>query len=267
MARWRWVFVVLPCSALGASCDRTRADEGLDASLQVEGAQFFRGSMPTAQTGPKVRDVTIGADFTAGSVGKSCIGDLEHEATSVAIGIAGDLGYWVVRADLPSASAPDEPTFTATLGFARAMKPGPRDLVVRAVDAERHFGPPLVKTIRIADAIIPDGQLVVSLSWDNGADLDLHVVDPHGVEIFKRNPNSYEPPPPGSPSSRPEPRTTGACSISIRMRTASKMDVVPKTSCGPMHRPPVSTWCASIRCRSAESPSRAGACRRSFTGT
>jgi uncharacterized protein YfaP (DUF2135 family) len=52
---------------------------------------------------------------------------------------------------------------------------------------------------------VPQGALVVSLSWDDGADLDLHVVDPNGVEIDKRNINSYQPPPPGAP---PEPPGT-----------------------------------------------------------
>jgi hypothetical protein len=35
------------------------------------------------------------------------------------------------------------------------------------------------------------------LQWDSNADLDLHVVDPNGVEIWSRNINSYEAPPPG----------------------------------------------------------------------
>ena len=38
--------------------------------------------------------------------------------------------------------------------------------------------------------------MVVSLSWNGAADLDLHVVDPDGVEIFARHPSGYRPPPP-----------------------------------------------------------------------
>ena len=40
---------------------------------------------------------------------------------------------------------------------------------------------------------------MVSLRWDTNADLDLHVVDPQGIEIWARNINSYQPPPPGQP--------------------------------------------------------------------
>jgi hypothetical protein len=49
----------------------------------------------------------------------------------------------------------------------------------------------------------PAGRLVISLSWDTHADLDLHVVDPTGVEIWKRNINSFESPPPGAPPEAP----------------------------------------------------------------
>ncbi len=202
----RGVLVLLACVlALLVACDRVRADEGLDASLQVANARFVREAMPAEQDGPRVRTVTVGSTFRAGATNRSCSGEIDREGTAVAIGIAGDLGYWIVRADVPSASALDAPTFVAELSFAETMRAGLRDLVVRAVDRDGRFGPPAVKAISIQDRVVPDGVLVVSLSWDNGADLDLHVVDPRGVEIFKRNPSSYEPPPAGSP---PEPPGT-----------------------------------------------------------
>ena len=39
----------------------------------------------------------------------------------------------------------------------------------------------------------------MSLAWDSEADLDLHVVDPAGVEIWARNINSYQSPSVGTP--------------------------------------------------------------------
>ncbi len=196
--------VVLLCVLVAVvACNGVRADEGLDASLHVAGARFVRGDMPAESGGPKVRTVTVGATFAAGATGRSCAGEIDREGTAVAIGIAGDLGYWIVRADVPSASALDAPTFTAELSFSETMRAGPRDLVVRAVDRDGRFGPAAVKAITIKERAVPDGVLVVSLAWDNGADLDLHVVDPRGVEIFKRNPSSYEPPPAGSPAEPP----------------------------------------------------------------
>lgn len=186
-----------------ATCDRTYADDGFDASLHVSDAQFFRERMPDEESGPRVRTVTVGSSFAAGSIDRSCSGELDRESTAVGIALAGDVGFWILRADAPTASALDAPTFDAKLSFSSTMRAGPRDLVVRGVDAQRRFGPPLVRTIDIRDRVVPEGQLVVSLSWDNGADLDLHVVDPNGTEVFKRNPGSYEPPAPGAP--RPPP--------------------------------------------------------------
>lgn len=204
--RWALLLVLFSCViAALVACERVRADEGLDASLHVANARFVREEMPAEASGPKVRTVTVGAAFAAGATGRSCTGEIEREGTSVAIGLAGDLGYWIVRADVPSASALDAPTFAADLSFSEEMRAGPRELVVRAIDRDGRFGPATVKAITIKERALPDGMLVVSLAWDNGADLDLHVVDPRGVEIFKRNPSSYEPPPAGSP---PEPPGT-----------------------------------------------------------
>lgn len=185
------------------ACDRTASDPGLDAALRVTGAQFFRRAMPADTSGPKVASVTVNAELTPGATQRSCIGELDHAATAVAIGFAGDVGYWVLPAGTPSASALDRPTFTAELAIAAGLRPGPRELVIRAVDGERSFGPPIIKAITIVARPIPAGRLVFSLSWDTGANLDLHVVDPDGVEVFKRNINSYEPGPPGSPREAP----------------------------------------------------------------
>lgn len=190
---------------LFAACDGVRADEGADATMHVDGASFVRGDLPAGTSGPGVRSVTTAATFAAGATDRSLSGELDPEATAVAFALAGDLGYWVLRADVPSASALDAPTFATLVSFARRARTGARELVVRAVDRDGRFGPPLVKPIILTDRARPDGQLVISLTWSEKADLDLHVVDPRGVEVFERNPSSYEPPPAGSP---PEPPGT-----------------------------------------------------------
>ena len=37
---------------------------------------------------------------------------------------------------------------------------------------------------------------MITLRWDTTSDLDFHVVDSSGVEIWARKPNAYRPPPP-----------------------------------------------------------------------
>src|SRR5205814_1776768 len=105
----------------------------------------------------------------------------------------------------PSVGAPGAPTFAAEIGFSAKLTAGRKTFLARAVDAQGNFGVALAKPLDVTLSAPPTGHLVIALSWDNQADLDLHVVDPRGVEIYKGNINSYEPPPPGA---TPEPPNT-----------------------------------------------------------
>lgn len=194
----------LVTGALASCADRSvRTDEGRDALLQVSGAQFFRETLPADATGPKVRSLTLSPIVRPGSSDRKCSGELEGPSTAVAIALEGDVGYWIVPAGLPDIAAPGLPTFGVSVAFASNLPNGTRNVVARAVDAQGHFGPATTRPVTVAGAGLPPGRLVVNLSWGNAADLDLHVVDPRGVEIWKRNINSYEPPGPGQPPEKP----------------------------------------------------------------
>lgn len=184
------------------SCDGIDNDLGLDSELQVTNAQFYRDPLPAENGGPGVKSANIAPRVRVASVGR-CNGSLEPAATGVAIALEGDLGYWVLPAALPDVTSPGFPTFTADIAFGARIKDGKRNFQVRAVDAAGRFGPALVKPLTVVDASKPEGILVVSLSWNSSADLDLHVVDPNGVEIWKRNISSYVPPAPGSAPPQP----------------------------------------------------------------
>lgn len=201
--------LVLVAIALVTSCTGTRADAGRDAMIHVEGAQFFREAMPRDESGPKVLSATLAARTRAGVVEQACAGDLERAATAIAIGLGGDVGYWILPAGIPLASAPTAPTFEAVFGVAPDVPPGRHDVVLRAVDAAGRFGPPAVRPLDVAPLQRPSGRLVISLSWDNQADLDLHVVLPSGVELFKRNRTEYQRPPPSAGPVPPNAPTDG----------------------------------------------------------
>jgi hypothetical protein len=150
-----------------------------------------------------VKTVTLSPIVRAGAAGRTCSGVVDPAATSVALALEGDRGYWIVAAAIPDVTAPGFPTFAAELAFAPSLAAGPRNVVTRAVDGAGRFGVAIVKPIAITRAARPEGRFVIALSWDSTADLDLHVIDPRGVEIWKRNINSYEsgsaPEPPGTP--------------------------------------------------------------------
>ncbi len=197
----RGLFVLL--LALLSACEGARSDDGRDAFLRVDGAQFYRAELPGESGGPLVVTASLTGRVTAGGVDGSMNGDLDRSALSVAVMLEGDIGYWIVRAATPLSSAPTRPTFLATFAVSARLRPGPRTLLLRSVDASGRFGPITTRPFEVASASRPEGRFVVSLSWNNQADLDLHVVDPTGVEIWKRNINSYEPPPPGAPPEAP----------------------------------------------------------------
>ena len=186
---------------LVAACSGTTADAGLDCDMQVDGAQFFRGAMPAEASGPKVASVAlITQAVRAGQIGKSATGALEPPSTAAALMLDGDRGYWLLPAGVPDVQSPTFPSFKASLSFARTLAAGNRDLVVRAIDGAGHFGPASPQTLTIAADGPPAGKLVFSLTWDSESDLDLHVVDPTGAEVYKGNINSWAAPPPGQPT-------------------------------------------------------------------
>lgn len=181
-----------------SACDGVTSDPGLDAWMRVTGAQFAHGPMPAGTAGPRVVSVDLSSNqIRAGEIGKPLAAALDPSATAAAIGIQGDGGYWIVPAGLPEVQAPSFPTFHAQLSFAQDLAAGEYALDVRAADAQGRFGPAQTLPLTASGETVPEGALVISLRWDTEVDLDLHVVDPAGVEIYKRNINSYEAPPPG----------------------------------------------------------------------
>lgn len=198
----------LLCVFLFVSCDGASKDLGLDTSMQVDSAQFFRGSWPSETAGPSVKTASIDGEIRVGAQARSLTGEIDSAGTAVAIALDGNVGYWVLPAGLPDVASTGSPSFRAAVSFAKSIPVGPRQLQVRAVDANGHFGPPLVRWLTFVGSA-PAGHLVVTLAWQNRADLDLHVVTPNGVEIFARNPSSYVPPPPGQPEAPGTPHDGG----------------------------------------------------------
>ena len=188
-------------SLLAVACgDGAPSDSSLEADLRIEGAQFYPGPMPVESGGPKVLVVELTSNIVkSGQKDRPLEGALEPAATAAAIGLVDDKGFFIVPAGLPDVDAPDFPTFKTTMAFAPAMPPGERTLVVRAVDPQNRFGEPSEQRLTVLSPGLPQAELVVALSWDTNADLDLHVVDPSGVEIFARDPSSFVAPLPGQP--------------------------------------------------------------------
>jgi hypothetical protein len=187
--------VLVALVGLACGCGAASPSLGLQANVRVADAQYVPGAMPASTDGPQVLSASLGMQsFVAGWNDQTMVGTLDPLAASVAIGLDGDAGYWIVVAGVPETEAPTIPTFHASLSFAASMPHGPATIVTRAVDRDGNFGPPRPLSIEITSPPAPEGALVISLEWDTPSDLDLHVHDPNGVELWSRSPGSSRTP-------------------------------------------------------------------------
>ena len=179
-----------------AACGGATSDTGVEAVVRVAGGQFYRGSIDklAGVDSPTVVDVLNSQNvITPGLENKQIFGRLDPGSTAVAIGLAGDVGYWILAADVPDTDSPTQPTFHASLSFSPSLPQTSYDLMVRAVAPPNSIGPATHVPLDVEQSLPPTGALVVSLWWDTESDLDLHVVDPYGVEIWAGHINSYDP--------------------------------------------------------------------------
>jgi hypothetical protein len=196
----RRLFALAALASVIACGEQAPSNRGLQALLRIDGAQFYPGPIPLESGGPEVVSMNLPSfQIQAGSRDHPVTGALEPDATSAILALAHDVGYWVVTAKAPDVASPEYPTFDAMMEFSSRLTPGDYQLRVQASDAQGRLGKARTQTLHAMPAGAPSGTLVVQLSWDTEADLDLHVVTPDDVEIFARNPNSVEPPPPGKP--------------------------------------------------------------------
>ena len=191
--RCRWVCLYLPVFL--ATCGGVASDTGLEARVRVAGGQFYRGAIDKLDGASVPAVVEVRNSQTAiapGLQNKQISGRLDPGSTAVAIGLGGDVGYWILPADVPDSDSPTQPTFHAVLSFALALPSKSYDLIVRAVSTPDVVGPAAHVALDVQQTLPPAGTLVVSLWWDTESDLDLHVVDANGTEIWTGNLNSYD---------------------------------------------------------------------------
>ncbi|HUJ57410.1 MAG TPA: hypothetical protein VLX92_02925 [Kofleriaceae bacterium] len=191
----RWALIAL------AACAPTASDQlGLDSPLYVDGAQFRPGRMPAATGGPDALSLTTDhVTVTIDTNRELMSGLLDPAAHAAIVGIVGEDGTWIVPASPPDTDAPEDASLHATYGIGDTLPPGPFTLAMAAVDADGKIGDAITTDLVAASAPEPDGALVVSLDWDGAADLDLHVTDPAGDDVWIGDPNSVQPPQPGEP--------------------------------------------------------------------
>jgi len=188
-----WLVVLAGCADVASS------DPGRGAALYVQGAQFRPGGFPAATGGPATLSVqSLFPTMVIGQDRQVVTAAMEPAAHAAIVGLAGEPGAWILPAGPPDVDTPGQATLHATVGVDRVV-PGMVTFQVAAVDADGRIGPASTLDVVATAAPVPDGDLVISLSWLGAADLDLHVVDPLGGEAWSGSPNTWQKPPPGTP--------------------------------------------------------------------
>jgi hypothetical protein len=197
----RWWAALLFLVACSEGAD---SDPGVSATVRVSGAQFVPGPPPAGlDDGPRVRSVAADTNRVfAGLRSSSLNGSMDLTARSVLVDWPGDDGFWIIPGGVVDPLEPTLRTFSASLSFSRATPAGKHALELRALDEAGKVGPVSMFTYLVADSV-PGGALVVSLTWDSDADLDLHVLMPNPdpaaammtstVEIWPKHPTSVRP--------------------------------------------------------------------------
>lgn len=199
-------------AALG--CDGASNDTGRSFPLQLrEGGQFRPGAFPDDAGGPMaVQVLTDHAQVAVGQLTERMFGLLGPTARSAIIGLGVDPdgcsatssaldGAWIIPAGPPDTTQNAmEPTANLRYGLQPDAPLGPMQLLLAAGDETGAVGAracadfTAVPAAQYADAGVPN-ELVITLTWQGAADLDLHVVDGEGHEAWSEVPNTYQPTP------------------------------------------------------------------------
>jgi hypothetical protein len=201
------------CAALVAlGCGGESLTTGLEEPLRVEGAQFRDGPLPGSPP-LSVAELNAGAQPVApfptppevagrivspSDVAFGVSGRASTDAYAVGLALAGlGTGYWTLPASAPDPSNNDELTWRAAIDFGASVPPGLQRLLVAAFSGDRRSGTqreielcvraPTADNLNVCDPTLEPPALVLSLSWDNPADLDLQIIAPDGSSVDRAN--------------------------------------------------------------------------------
>lgn len=146
-------------------------------TVDAVNADYFEGSPPAPGNGPSVTTPANTRIITGGSLQVELVAS--EPFVTAAIQVDGVDGYYLVT--IPQSKAAAGMVVTVA-GLVPELE---FDYLVAVAGPDGEFGPWSRTTM---DAIeVAGGDIQVSVTWDTEADVDLHVVDPSGNEIYFGN--------------------------------------------------------------------------------
>jgi hypothetical protein len=184
---------------LAAGCSGADPSSGQQAYFRIQGAQYISGPIDITSHDPAPIVSSPSAanlDLFPGVANKKISGSVGPNSTAVLVGLQGDVGHWVVPVQDFDQNTLGNYTFSFSGSFSPLTPAGDGgvvELIFRATTRDGKIGPAYAQSMTM-DAPQIQGALVISLTWDTEADLDLHVDLPSdgdaGVnEIWSRKPS------------------------------------------------------------------------------
>ncbi len=148
------------------------------AAVMIEGVRGIlqTGEAPTAAGGPNVTAPASVNGITGGSVELPLSGG---QFRTVAVHVEGVSGYYLVQ-------LPFDVTTTDAIITVAGNVPAPDFAVIfSSADANGVWGTGSATAVSVIT--VAGGDIQVSVTWNTAADVDLHVLDPSGEEIYYGN--------------------------------------------------------------------------------
>lgn len=202
----RALLLAFACLLVLAACadDAIDTRSGLSAKLRLSNGQFKPGHFPVdvgSDAGPAPIPLADGGAIAPpsvvtydivtttaerGTVGKSFRVIVTPVTRTVAIGLEGDDGYWLVPVASPSLEYAPNLELGANFDLDYSLPLGPAKIWLAAIDKDGVVGAARALEITIVDDL-PKAPLVLSLSWNSNADLDLVIVHPDGTVLSNKS--------------------------------------------------------------------------------
>lgn len=203
---------LLAALGLTAACSGEALTEGVEQPIRAHAAQFRAGDLPgsrpvtageTSTAKPKTPNVTslslATRIFDAGTSSRSLSGRASTDAYAIGVQLKdeGD-GYWLVPVSVPDPLNGGEFNWALRFDLSPDLPAGRHHLLVAALAKDGSAGTQSSSEICVRSAI-PDNlnactatrkppALVVSLSWETAADLDLRLRLPSGEFVDRSAP-------------------------------------------------------------------------------
>jgi hypothetical protein len=178
----RLIPAVLTAAALGACTGEMQLPEisiaAVVSSITVDGepatVTVESGTPPSENAAPVISATLPAAAINGGSFGVSV--SSTDPISEVVVGMPSTPDYFRIALSSPKTSA----TIVVTLD--PGTPGGPMELYLAGGSGPDQYGPYISRGLSVIR--VGSGDVQVSVAWNSAADLDLHVVDPSGEEVY-----------------------------------------------------------------------------------